>query len=509
MIASMPFRPPETFNVADWLLRARIEEGRGDRVALRTDAREWTYAELDRRACRYGNLLREAGVEPEQRVIVALPDGADFAAALFGALEIGAVVVMVNPAQDAEAIEYFLGYTRAVVALVGAGGAATFREAAPSAPLLKRLIVVGEAEFEATLEAAAPTLETFPTHRDDAAVWLFSGGTTGKPKAVVQTHASYANTTVCYAHGVLGISADDVTMSVPKLYFGYAMGSNLFFPLSVGASAVLFEEHPTAEVVFEKIARHRPTILVNVPKMVQKMVDHPTAPDRDLSCLRLATSAGEALPVELHRRWDDVFGVDLLDGLGTAEMWHIFLSNRPGEVRPGTLGTAVPGFEIEVRDAEGRPVDDGEIGLLWVKGNSRAIAYWQRMEKTKRAFVGEWYASEDMVVKDADGYFTYCGRADDMLKVGGKWLSPQEVESCLLEHEAVEEVAVIGVENDAGLTVPRACVVARDSSDGLAEELQAFVRERLRPYKYPREVVFYDALPRTHLGKVDRGALRR
>lgn len=505
----MSFRPPETFNVADWLLRERIREGRGDRVALRTDDRSWSYAELDRLACRFGNLMREAGVEPEQRVIVALPDGAEFAAALFGTTKIGAVVVMVNPAQGREAIEYVLGYTRAVAAFVGPEGEEVFREAAETAPLLKRLFAVGDEDFQRSLEDASETLETFPTHRDDAAIWLFSGGTTGKPKAVVQSHASYANTTVCYAHGVLGISEDDVTMSVPKLYFGYAMGSNLFFPLSVGASAVLFEEHPTPEVVFEKIERYRPTILVNVPKMVQKMVDHPGAAERDLSCLRLATSAGEALPEELHRRWDETFGIDLLDGLGTAEMWHIFLSNRPGEVRRGTIGRAVPGFEVEVRGDDGRPVPDGEVGTLWVKGNSLAIGYWQRMEKTKKAFVGEWYASEDMVVRDADGFFTYCGRADDMLKVSGKWLSPKEVENCLLEHPGVAEVAVIGVENDAGLTVPRACVVCRDRSDGLAEELQAFVRERLDPYKYPREVVFYDALPRTHLGKVDRGALRR
>ncbi|HET7694054.1 MAG TPA: AMP-binding protein, partial [Gemmatimonadota bacterium] len=252
------------------------------------------------------------------------------------------------------------------------------------------------------------------------------------------------------------------------------------------------------------------------------MVDHPRAAEQDLSCLRLATSAGEALPVELHRRWDEAFGVDLLDGLGTAEMWHIFLSNRPGDVRPGTLGKAVPGFDVEVRDDEGRPVPDGEVGWLWVRGGSRAIAYWHRMQRTMEAFRGEWYVSGDMVSRDADGIFTYAGRADDMLKVSGKWLAPGEVESCLLEHPDVAEVAIVGVIGERGLTVPRACVVrvngpgsaaasggSRNRTEGdLAEELRAWVRERLEPYKYPREIVFLDALPRTHLGKVDRTALR-
>jgi benzoate-CoA ligase family protein len=384
---------------------------------------------------------------------------------------------------------------------------------------------VGDPETDHSLEAASATLETFPSHRDDPAIWLFSGGTTGRPKAVVQPHRSYANTTVCYGQGVLDLTENDITLSVPKLYFGYAMGSNLFFPFSVGGSAVLFAEAATAEIVFEKIERFRPTVLITVPKMVHLMVDQPSARERDFSSLRLATCAGEALPVELHRRWDETFGIDLLDGLGTAEMWHIFLSNRPGAARRGTLGQAVPGFIVEVRDAEGRPVPDGEVGMLWVKGGSRAIAYWQRMERTTEAFRGEWYVSGDMVVRDPDGYFTYCGRGDDMLKVGGKWLSPKEVEGCLLEHPAVADVAVVGVTNAAGLTVPRACVVLRPSDasegqisrseraiatdrDGLAAELQAFVRERLEPYKYPREVVFLDALPRTHLGKVDRGALR-
>jgi len=507
----MTFRPPEQFNIADHFLDARIREGKGSRTALITADGTWTYREVQALTDRYGQALRQIGVEPEQRVIVALPDGPEYVAALFGALKIGAAVVMVNPHLSAEAIEYFCRYTRAKVAFVDDEARAAFEAAADGVSTLHRVLVVGEAEFQARIgiEEADGALDTFPTHRDDAAIWLFSGGTTGHPKAVVQTHTSYANTTACYAQQVLRYAEDDITLSVPKLYFGYATGSNLLFPFSGGAAAVLFSERCTADVLFEKIRQHRPSILINVPTMINQMVSHPDAAAQDLSCLRLCTSAGEALPVELYQRWRDTFGVELLDGLGTAEMWHIFISNRPGRVRPGTLGEVVPGFEVRVRDERGNDLPDGEVGWLWVRGNSRAIGYWQEMEKSQQAFRGEWYVSGDMIRREADGYFTYCGRADDMLKVSGKWLAPQEVESCLLQHPLVEEAAVIGVEDEAGLTVPRAFVVASDRRAGLDEELKEFVRERLETYKHPREVAFLDDLPRTHLGKVDRGKLRQ
>jgi len=504
------FEPPEEFNIADYFLDARVREGKGERIALRTDRGTLRYAEVRALANRFGHLLRDAGVQPEQRVIIALPDGPEYVGALFGVLKIGAVVVMVNPHLRPDAIRYFFDYTRAVVALVHPETAAAFREAATGARHLRHLVVLDD-DVLARLAAYPADLETFPSHRDDAAIWLFSGGTSGRPKAVVQTHTSYANTTECYGKQVIRYTEDDITISVPKLFFGYAMGSNLFFPFSVGASAVLFPERCTPETLFAQIARHRPTILINVPTMVQQMVSHPDARAQDLSCLRLATSAGEALPVELYHRWKDTFGVELLDGLGTAEMWHIFLSNRPGEVRPGTLGRPVPGFDVRVRDDDGNDLPPGETGYLWVRGNSRAIGYWQQMERTRRAFRGEWYVSEDMVSCDEDGYFTYRGRADDMLKVSGKWLAPGEVENCLLAHPAVKEVAVVGVVEVDGLTRPHAYVVLRDAHDGggdLAEALRAFVRERLESYKVPREIVFLDELPRTHLGKVDRGRLR-
>jgi acyl-coenzyme A synthetase/AMP-(fatty) acid ligase len=281
----------------------------------------------------------------------------------------------------------------------------------------------------------------------------------------------------------------------------------VFFPFSVGASCVLFPERCTADTLFGQIARHRPTILINVPTMIQQMVSHADAASADLTSVRLATSAGEPLPLELHERWMRAFGVELLDGLGTAEMWHIFISNRPGHVVPGTLGRVVPGFEVKLCDPEGRDVPDGDIGALWVKGESRAIGYWRQMDDTVRVFRGDWCVTGDMLQQNADGTFTYCGRADDLLKVHGRWLAPSELENCLLAHPRVQEVAVVGATDSSGLVSACAFVVSSSPSTDLAEELKAFARSRLEHYKSPRDVVFLDAMPRTHLGKVDRGAL--
>jgi benzoate-CoA ligase family protein len=503
------FRLPERLNIASHFLDDRIREGRGERTALRTDLGTWSYAEVQTLANRYGNLLRQRGVRPEERVIIALPDGPDFVAALFGVLKIGAVVVMVNPHLKPDAVRGFLDYTRAVAALVGPGAESTFEEAAAHAARPPALLVPGTPGFLAALGDADPDLVTFPSHRDDAAIWLFSGGTSGKPKAVVQTHASFANTAELYGRRTLGLTGDDITISVPKLFFGYALGSNLFFPFLVGGSAVLFPDRCTPDTIFDRVERHSPTILINVPTMVQQMVAHPDGGRRDLSSLRFATSAGEALPIELYQRWKALFGVELLDGLGTAEMWHIFLTNRPGDVRPGTLGRPVEGFDVRVRDESGRDAPPGEAGFLWVRGDSRAIGYWQNMDATRRAFRGDWYVSEDMLTLDDEGYFTYRGRGDDMLKVAGKWLSPQEVENCLLQHPDVAEAVVVGVVEADGLTRPHAFVVAKGGfRAGLDAEIVHFVTDHLESYKAPRSVVFMDELPRTHLGKVDRGRLR-
>ena len=487
---------PEWLNIAELFVTRRVTEGRGGRVALRLADRQVSYAELDELANRFGNLLRDLGVRQEERVVLALPDSAEYAAALFGILKIGAVAVMVNPALPPDGLAAMVELARARVAIV----------APDSAPPVRHRVVIAGGDGP-QLDCSAD-LETVATHRDDPAIWLFSGGTTGRPKAAVQTHGSFANTTELYAQQAMGWCEDDITLSVPKLYFGYATGSNLFFPLSVGGSSALFPEHPTAEVLFEQIARHRPTILINTPKMVAAMID--AASGADLSSVRFATSAGEALPPSLYDRWKETFGVELYDGLGTAEMWHVFVSNQPGAVRPGSLGRVVPGFELAVRDAEGLDVPDGEVGRLWVRGDSLALGYWQDTPKSRDAFRGEWYASGDLVRRDDEGFVHYVGRGDDALKVGGKWLLPAEVEDCLLTHDAVQEAAVVGVPDRTGLTRPVAFVVpAGADATELEGMLQQHCLTHLDAYKHPRRVFVLDDFPRTHLGKVDRGALRR
>lgn len=508
----MSFDPPHPFNIYDYFLGDRISGGDGDRRAVLTDDRSWSYQEVHDRAGGFARLLLEEGVESGDRVLIALPDGVDHVAALFGILRMGGVVVMVNPQLPTDQIRYFYEYTTPVSALVAADAASTFEKACEGAKHAPSRLIVGTAPFTERLDGADPDVDVYASGPDDPAIFLFSGGTTGHPKAVVQTHRSFANTTELYGKGVLGFGPDDVTLSVPKLYFGYATGTNLFFPFSVGATSALFPDRCTAETLFEKIEAFRPTILVNVPTMVNHLVSQESASERDLSSLRLATSAGEALPVELHRRWDQTFGVPLLDGLGTAEMWHIFISNRPDDVRPGTLGRPVPGFEVRACDAEGDPVPPGEVGTMRVRGDSLALAYWRNAEKTVEAFRDGWYVSGDMISFDEDGYVTYAGRADDMLKVSGKWLSPKELENCLLEHEAVREAAVVGARTADGLVKPAAFVVTHEgvaAGASLETELQAWARSRLEPYKYPRTIVFQADLPRTHLGKVDRGALAR
>ena len=410
----------------------RLRVGDGDRVALHLPDREVSYRQVRDRSIEWARALVERGIRREERVLIALPDDLEFVACLFGTLRLGAVAVITNPQLEREACRRQIEYVRPRLVATHHSTADTFKQAALGLLSDSRFLVVGEASdpasFEQVVRSASPTTPPIaPTHRDDPAIWLWSGGTTGSPKAVVQTHRSFANTTELYGLRTLAFGPEDITLSIPKLYFGYATGSNLFFPFAVGGSAVLFPDAPTPERLFDLIEDRRPTILINVPTMIQRMLDEPTAAARDLSSLRLATSAGEALPAPLYHRWRQTYEVELLDGLGTAEMWHIFLTNRPGDVKPGTLGRVVEGFEVDVRDADGMPLPDGETGRLWVRGDSRALGYWQNLDKTRSSFFGEWFVGGDMVSRDEDGYVTYCGRGDDAMKVTGRWLVPKEV----------------------------------------------------------------------------------
>jgi benzoate-CoA ligase family protein len=513
MPAHTPMEFPERFNMAWYFLDRNVEEGRGDKRCLHYRDQAFTYREVQAQANRFGNALRRLGVDVEDRVLLVLPDQPEFAFAWFGAAKVGAVIAMVNPILPAEDFVHYFEYSRARVAVVDESALPRIEPLLPSFQHLRHLVVVGaaggHASFAELCAREADTLANADTHRDDPAIWLFTSGSTGKPKAAVHLQQDLPWNTERYARTVMGIREDDLTVSVPKLFFGYATGTNLLFPFAVGGATALFSERSEPGTLFDVIERYRPTILTSVPTMINGMLNHPGGPQRDLSSLRLVLSAGEALPPELYRRWKETFEVEILDGIGSAEMFHIYISNAPGDVVPGSLGKLVPGYEARIVDADEADVPAGEAGTLWVKGESAAILYWQAHEKSKQVLRGDWVVSGDHVRQDASGYFWYEGRTDDMLKVGGIFVSPYEVENCLLQHPAVAECAVIGYKDRDGLVKPKAYVVCRGSAAGevLARELQEFVKGRLAPFKYPRYVEFATSLPKNDRGKIDRRRL--
>jgi benzoate-CoA ligase family protein len=524
---------PAPFNLAARALAARVEAGDGARVALRVDTgaslppRLVTYAELLDETNRLANVLVALGVRRGDRVLVALPDGVAFVAAFLATLEVGAVVAMANPELPEADHAAQLAYTRARVLVADAALVRRAAGAIAAASELLATLVVGDASlardaspprvhsYAARVAAASARFARADTTVDDEAVWLATSGSTGRPRAAVHTHGSFGFCIDAYGTGVLGLGPDDVTLSVPKLYFGYATGMSLLFPLAVGASAVLFAERPTPERLFELAARHGATVLALVPTLIAKMLATPTPEARRaLATVRVATSAGEALPAPLYARWKDTFGVELVEGLGSAELFHIHVSNRPADVRPGALGRVVPGYEARVVRDDGTDAPDGEIGALWVRGGSAALRYEGDPARSAATFRPDgWVATSDKV-RRVGGVFHFEGRSDDMLKVGGIYVSPLEVENVLLQHPAVAECAVVGYEDEAGLVKPKAVVVCRDRGpDGAADEalfreLHAFARERLAAFKVPRRWEHLSALPRNDRGKLMRRALR-
>jgi benzoate-CoA ligase family protein len=507
---------PQQLNVATWFVDRNLEEGCGDRTALIVGDGTTTYAELACLVNRAGNVLRELGLRQGERVLLALSDGVEFVAIWYGAQKIGAVTAEVYTYLQPKDYAYFLRYTEAQVVVVDRVTLELIREAAHG--LAVTLLVVGvpadelrpgEVSFDAMLAAAPDELATAPTTRDDVTIWKFTTGSTGEPKACVHPTHSPVLSHEWYARGVLDIGPNDVVLPVPKLFFGYARDLTALYPFGVGGAGIAFPERTTADRIFELIARHRPTILVNVPTMMSAMVAHPAASEQDLSCLRLCTSAGEALPAGLHHKWMETFDVEVVDGIGSSEAYHIYISNRPGRGRPGTVGEVVPGYSARVVNEAGEPVPDGEIGALEVTGATVALEYHDAPEKTARTFHGDTLRTEDLFVRDPDGFFSYRGRADDLLKVGGIWVAPSEIEHCLIGHPAVVECAVVGHLDEAGLVRPRAYVVTRQvETPELAAELRDHVRAELAPYKVPRDVRFVTELPKTANGKLDRRALR-
>jgi benzoate-CoA ligase family protein len=497
---------PETLNLTSWFLDRNVEEGRGDRVALHCDE-PVTYAELTRLTNRVGNVLLDLGVRPEDRVLLALSDGPEFVATWFAVLKVGGVVAEVYTFLRTKDYAYYLEYARPRVVVVDATTVDAIREAIAGLRFPPQLLVLGDS-FDIAVAAASEELDPFPTRKDDVALWKFTTGSTGAPKAVVHLAHDPLVSFENFAVDVVGYREDDVVLPVPKLFFGYARDATALFTFGVGAAGIAFPDRSTPERMFDLIEQHRPTIMVQVPTMMSAMLEHPSAAERDLSSLRLCLSSGEALPAELHRRWLDLYGVEVLEGVGSSELYHIYISNRPGRVRAGSVGEVVPGYEARLLDADGNAVPDGEPGELWVSGESAGLLYWGDHEKSKRTFAGDSVRTGDLFVRDEDGWFWYRGRADDLLKVGGIWVAPLEIENCLLRHPAVAECAIAGYD-EGGLILPCAWVVVRgDSGDELARELQQFVREELSPHKYPRAVRFVDELPKTASGKVDRKALR-
>ena len=515
MIASEAL-PPQ-FNVATWFVDRNVEEGRGASPAFHCDGRTLTYGDVQALANRTGNALLELGVGMEDRVLVLCLDTPEFLGAFWGAIKIGAVPIPCNTLLRAQDYAYFLDDSRAKVAIVSASLLGEAGSALAGARWLKHVLVAGGApgphlSFEDRVGKASARLDAAPTFRDEPAFWLYSSGSTGFPKGAVHLHHDMVVCTETFAKQVVGYRATDKVYSAAKLFFAYGLGNAGYFPMAVGAQSVLYPGRPTPETVFEILTQHKPTLFYGIPTLYASMLALKDADKRyDLSSLRLCMSAGEALPEELYTRWRERFGVELIDCIGTTEILHCFLSNVPGQSRAGSTGKAVPGYEAIIVDDEGRPVPQGEIGNLRVKGDSTMAYYWNKHDKTKEALFGAWIQTGDKYWQDPDGYFFYAGRADDMLKVGGIWVSPIEVEGTLIKHAAVLEAAVVGREDSDKLVKPHAYVVLKEpekASPALADEMKTFVKDKIAPYKYPRWIDFVTELPKTATGKIQRFKLR-
>jgi benzoate-CoA ligase len=509
--------PPALFNFAAYLFA--LNEARAAKTAYIDDIGSLTYGELDERARRFASALRTLGVHPEERVLLVMLDTVSLPIVFLGALYAGVVPVIANTLLTTADYVYMLTHSHARAVIASGALLANVTQAMESAEHDGCQLIVSHATDDVPLLAprlndlidqASPAIKGCTSGADDIAFWLYSSGSTGKPKGTVHTHANLYWTAELYAKPVLGIVESDVVFSAAKLFFAYGLGNALTFPLSVGATAVLMAERPTADAIFKRLVQYRPTIFYGVPTLYASMLVSPNLPARENVAMRVCTSAAEALPREIGERFTAHFGAEILDGIGSTEMLHIFLSNRSGAVEYGTTGRPVPGYEVELRDDAGHLVADGEVGDLYIKGPSAALMYWSNREKTRATFLGEWIRSGDKYCRLANGCYVYAGRSDDMLKVSGQYVSPVEVEMVLVQHESVLEAAVVGVDH-GGLVKTRAFVVLKREftpSEILADELKAFVKDRLAPHKYPRDIVFADDLPKTATGKIQRFKLR-
>ena len=510
---------PETFNVATYFVDRNVLEGRGQRIAIECGDQQVSYQQLLQRTNEVGNALRELDVRPEERVLLLLEDTPEFLYCFFGTIKIGAVAVPTNTLLHARDYEYLLNDTRAGVAFVSAALLPQL-QAIPRTRLeyLRKLVVIGQPDagslsFSQLLANSSPELVAAPTSKDDAAFWLYSSGSTGFPKGCVHLHHDMVVCSELYAKGILRMDERDRCYSVARLFFAYGLGNAGYFPLAFGATSILSPDRPTPEDIYANIERYRPTLFFSVPTNYAALLAHRRADgsEFDLSSVRHAISAGEPLPAPLFERFQQRFGVEILDGLGSTETLQMVLSNSPGAVRPGSSGKVIPGYEAKIVDDDGRPMAQGEIGNLLVKGDSVCAAYWNQHEKSKDTIEGHWFHTGDKYYQDADGYFWYAGRSDDLFKVNGRWLSPTEVESALIAHPAVREAAVVARGDGNRLLKPAAYVVLNPDfrpADRLAADLRDWVARRLVGYKCPRWIEFVAELPKTATGKLQRFKLR-
>ena len=513
------------YNAASEFIDANVARGLGSKVAFADGERTLTYGELQTRSCRFARGLARLGIHPEQRIAMLLYDTVDFPVVFWGAVRTGVIVLPLNTLLTHEQYAYMLGDSRATALVVSASLVPSILPALDRLPRIRTIVLVGAGkvdkaalgdravhQFEALLSAEDPEAFCASTISDEVAFWLYTSGSTGDPKAVRHVHTSLMATAKFMGQGTLGIAENDIIFSAAKLYFAYGLGNAMTFPMSVGATSVLLPGRATPDAVLALMREHRPTIFYGVPTLYAALLAQPAlrrgaGSDR----LRICVSAGEALPAPIAERWRDQVGLDILDGIGSTEMLQTYLSNRPDDVRPGSTGRPVAGYDMKVVDDDGNELPDGQIGELVVRGPSAGDGYWNQRVKSRRTFVGEWTHTGDKFYRDAEGYFYYCGRTDDMFKVSGMWVSPFEVEAALISHEAVLEAAVIGKEDGDGLTKPKAFVVLRNGvapDDGLLETLRLHVKERAGPWKYPRWIDFRTDLPKTSTGKIQRFKLR-
>ena len=508
---------PERLNAAAVFVDVHMAEGRGPKPAILCGDRTVTYQDLYEGVNRFGGAIRELGVRMEERVAILLPDTPEWAFAFFGSMKTGAVAVPMNTILLPKDYEYLLNDSRARVLVVAPELLPKIAEVRDRLRYLEHVVVTGEAPqgdlaLDDVMGAASPELEPEDTSKDDAAFWLYSSGTTGFPKGAIHLHHDMLVEADLYARQTIGIQESDVSFSVAKLFFAYGLGNGLYFPLRVGGTTVLLPGRPTPDAAFDVIDRYQPTVFYSVPTSYAAMLHLAEKTKREsLGRVRMCVSAGEPLPKHLFDKWLERFGVEILDGIGSTEILHIFISNRPGQARPGSTGQVVPGYEAKIMDDEGNELGPREVGTLFIKGDSIAMTYWNKHEQSKDTFRGEWINTHDKFLVDEDGYYWYAGRTDDMIKVSGQAVWPTDVEALLQEHPAVLESGVAGTADPDGLIKPVAYVVLKDSqqaSPELARELQNFIKRTTAPHKYPRAVIFVDSLPKTATGKIQRFKLR-